>query len=145
MSSCQPDGKLVVVGYPNTESTDSGLRAGALNPNGSLDSTFGIGARCAPRSAISIAVRMAPPFSPTARSSRLDFATNTLQSAEFALARYVGSSGGGGVVLTSAVSRKTHGAAGAFDIALPLSGAPGVQAAAPVAATRWSSRSAATW
>ena len=29
--------------------------------------------------------------------------------------------------LTSAVSRKTHGAAGVFDIALPLSGTPGVE------------------
>jgi hypothetical protein len=31
--------------------------------------------------------------------------------------------------LTSAVSRKTHGAAGAFDINLPLSGTPGLNAA----------------
>ncbi len=35
--------------------------------------------------------------------------------------------GGPALQLTSAVSRKTHGAAGAFDINLPLSGSPGIE------------------
>ncbi len=42
--------------------------------------------------------------------------------------------------LTSAVSRKTHGAAGTFDINLPLSGTVGVECSlgGGTAITRWS-------
>jgi len=124
----QPDGKLVVVGYPNTESTDSDFVLARLNPNGSLDSTFGIGGKVHTSFGDLNGGANGAALQPDGKIVAVGFqATNTLQSAEFALARYVGSSGGGGVVLTSAVSRKTHGAAGAFDIALPLSGAPGVE------------------
>lgn len=39
----QADGKIVTVGYPNTESSDSDFALARLNTDGSLDPTFGIG------------------------------------------------------------------------------------------------------
>ncbi|MBS0432929.1 MAG: hypothetical protein JSS21_11080 [Proteobacteria bacterium] len=41
----QGDGKLVVVGYPNSESSDSDFTLARLNSDGSLDATFGRGGR----------------------------------------------------------------------------------------------------
>ena len=39
----QSDGKIVTVGYANTESSDSDFLLARLNPRGSLDATFGVG------------------------------------------------------------------------------------------------------
>ncbi|HJU26492.1 MAG TPA: delta-60 repeat domain-containing protein [Rhodanobacteraceae bacterium] len=41
----QGNGKIVVAGYPNSESSDSDFTLARLNPDGSLDSTFGRGGR----------------------------------------------------------------------------------------------------
>src|SRR5204862_2534471 len=41
----QSDGKIVTVGYANTESSDSDFLLARLNPRGSLDSTFGVGGK----------------------------------------------------------------------------------------------------
>ncbi|MGH8213487.1 MAG: hypothetical protein ACREPP_09710 [Rhodanobacteraceae bacterium] len=41
----QGDGKIVLVGYPNSESSDSDFTLARLNPNGSFDTTFGRGGR----------------------------------------------------------------------------------------------------
>jgi len=41
----QADGKLIVVGYPDSESSDSDFTLARLNTNGSLDSTFGVGGK----------------------------------------------------------------------------------------------------
>jgi len=41
----QTDGKIVTVGYPNTESSDSDFLLARCNRNGSLDSTFGMGGK----------------------------------------------------------------------------------------------------
>lgn len=41
----QNDGKLVLVGYPDSESSDSDFTLARLNPNGSLDTGFGRGGR----------------------------------------------------------------------------------------------------
>jgi uncharacterized delta-60 repeat protein len=38
----QHDGKIITVGYANTESSDSDFLLARLNPNGSLDTTFGV-------------------------------------------------------------------------------------------------------
>ena len=38
----QKDGKIIVVGYPNTEDSDSDFTLARLKPNGALDSTFGV-------------------------------------------------------------------------------------------------------
>ena len=122
----QPDGKLIVVGYPNSESSDSDFVLARLNPNGTLDSTFGSGGKVRTSFGDLNGGANGAVLQPDGRIVAVGFqATNTLRWAEFALARYLGSSGGG--ALASAVSRKTHGAAGTFDIALPLSGEPGVE------------------
>jgi uncharacterized delta-60 repeat protein len=41
----QPDGKIVTVGYADTESSDSDFLLARLNSNGSLDTTFGVGGK----------------------------------------------------------------------------------------------------
>ncbi len=41
----QSDGKIITVGYANTEDSDSDFLLARLNPRGSLDSTFGIGGK----------------------------------------------------------------------------------------------------
>ncbi len=41
----QRDGKIITVGYPNTESSDSDFLLARLNTSGSLDTTFGIGGK----------------------------------------------------------------------------------------------------
>ena len=41
----QSDGKIVTVGYPNTESSDSDFLLARLNSTGSLDSSFGAGGK----------------------------------------------------------------------------------------------------
>jgi uncharacterized delta-60 repeat protein len=41
----QRDGKIVTVGYANTESSDSDFLLARLNPRGSLDATFGVGGK----------------------------------------------------------------------------------------------------
>ncbi len=41
----QADGKLIAVGYPNSESSDSDFTLARLNTNGSLDMTFGVGGK----------------------------------------------------------------------------------------------------
>lgn len=41
----QADGKIVTVGYPNTESSDSDFLLARLNKNGSLDNSFGVGGK----------------------------------------------------------------------------------------------------
>ena len=41
----QRDGKIVLVGYPNSESSDSDFLLARLDRDGSLDATFGTGGR----------------------------------------------------------------------------------------------------
>jgi uncharacterized delta-60 repeat protein len=41
----QSDGKIITVGYANTESPDSDFLLARLNPRGSLDTTFGVGGK----------------------------------------------------------------------------------------------------
>ncbi|MEO5718236.1 MAG: delta-60 repeat domain-containing protein [Chthoniobacterales bacterium] len=122
----QGDGKIIAVGYPNTESSDSDFLLARLSSAGGLDSTFGIGGKVRasfgdlndgangallqPDGKIVVAG-----FHPTA-SNRF---------AEFEVARFLGSSGS--FLLTSAVSRLTHGSAGTFDVTLPLTGEPGLE------------------
>ena len=41
----QPDGKIITVGYRNSESSDSDFLLASLNTNGKLDRTFGVGGK----------------------------------------------------------------------------------------------------
>ncbi|MBA3544794.1 MAG: hypothetical protein H0T83_10210 [Chthoniobacterales bacterium] len=122
----QTDGKIVTVGYPNSESSDGDFLLARLTTSGALDSTFGIGGKV--RASLgdlndgangallqSDGKIVAVGFHPTPSS----------KFSEFAVARFLGSTGS--LSVTSAVSRKTQGSAGTFDISLPLVGDPGVE------------------
>src|SRR6266478_1688736 len=122
----QPDGKIVTAGYPNTESSDSDFLLARLKTNGSLDRTFGIGGKVRTSFGDLNGGAYGAVLQPDGKIVAVGFqATFTNRWSEFALARYLGNSSS--LALTSAVSRKTHGSAGAFDIPLPLSGSPGVE------------------
>ena len=41
----QSDGKIITVGCPNSESSDSDFLLARLNPRGALDNTFGVGGK----------------------------------------------------------------------------------------------------
>jgi uncharacterized delta-60 repeat protein len=41
----QSDGKIITVGYANTEDSDSDFLLARLNPRGSLDASFGVGGK----------------------------------------------------------------------------------------------------
>jgi uncharacterized delta-60 repeat protein len=122
----QSDGKIVVVGYPNSESSDSDFTLARLRPNGSLDPSFGSGGKVRTSFGDLNGGANGAALQADGKIVAVGFqATNTDRWAEFALARYV--NGSTSLALVSAVSRKTHGTAGAFDVALPLSGDPGVE------------------
>ncbi len=122
----QGDGKIIAVGYPNTESSDSDFLLARLNTNGALDTTFGTGGEVRTSFGDLNGGANAAALQPDGKIIAVGFqATATNKFAEFALARYLDASST--LALTSAVSRKTHGSAGAFDIALPLAGEPGVE------------------
>jgi uncharacterized delta-60 repeat protein len=122
----QPDGKIITVGYPNTESSDSDFLLARCNPNGSLDSSFGVGGKVRTSFGDLNGGAYGAVLQPDGKIVVVGFqATATDRFAEFALARYLGSASS--LALTSALSRKTHGSAGTFVIPLPLSGSPGVE------------------
>jgi len=122
----QPDGKIITVGYPNTESSDSDFLLARCNANGSLDTTFGVGGKVRTSFGDLNGGAYGAVLQPDGKIVAVGFqATATNRFAEFALARYLGSSGS--LALTSAVSRKPHGSAGTFDVPLPLTGEPGVE------------------
>jgi uncharacterized delta-60 repeat protein len=122
----QGDGKIIAVGYPNTESSDSDFLLAPLNTNGALDTTFGIGGKVRTSFGDLNGGANGAAFQPDGKIVAVGFqATATSKFAQFAVARYLDSSSG--FALTSAVSRKTHGSAGTFDIALPLVGEAGLE------------------
>ena len=120
----QSDGRLIVIGSGNF-SNDSAFHLLRFDGNGSLDSTFGSGGRVdtsfdQPTEGVALV------FQPDGNlvAGGLTSSDPYYQHSDFALARYVI---GGSFRLTSAVSRKTHGSAGTFDVNLPLTGQPGVE------------------
>ncbi|HEY8671303.1 MAG TPA: delta-60 repeat domain-containing protein, partial [Terriglobales bacterium] len=122
----QPDGKIVTAGYPNTESSDSDFLLARCNSNGSLDTTFGVGGKVRTSFGDLNGGAYGAVLQPDGKIVAVGFnATFTNKWAEFALARYLGSSGS--LLLTSSVSRKTHGDVATFDIPLPVTGEPGVE------------------
>src|SRR5712691_4314784 len=122
----QPDGKIVTAGYPNTESSDSDFLLARCNTNGSLDTTFGVGGKVRTSFGDLNGGAYGAVLQPDGKIAAVGFqATSTNRFAEFALARYLGSSSS--LSLASAVSRKTHAGSGTFDVSLPLTGEPGVE------------------
>ena len=87
----QPDGKIVTVGYPNTESSDSDFLLARLKRNGSLDRTFGIGGKVRTSFGDLNGGAYGAVLQPDGKIVAVGFqATFTNRFAEFALARYLG-------------------------------------------------------
>ena len=89
----QPDGKIVTVGYPNTESSDSDFLLARLNTNGSLDTTFGVGGKVRTSFGDLNGGAYGAVLQPDGKIVAVGFnATQTSSGVDFALARYLGSS-----------------------------------------------------
>ncbi|OLC26601.1 MAG: hypothetical protein AUH91_04280 [Verrucomicrobia bacterium 13_1_40CM_4_54_4] len=87
----QPDGKIVTVGYPNTESSDSDFLLARLKTNGSLDRTFGIGGKVRTSFGDLNGGAYGAVLQLDGKIVAVGFqATATNKFAEFALARYLG-------------------------------------------------------
>jgi uncharacterized delta-60 repeat protein len=122
----QGDGKIVTVGYPNSESSDADFLLARLNTSGALDTTFGIGGKVRASFGDLNDGANGALLQPDGKIVAVGFhPTPSNRFAEFEVARFLGSSGS--LSITSAVSRKTHGGAGSFDISLPLIGEPGLE------------------
>jgi uncharacterized delta-60 repeat protein len=86
----QADGKIVAVGYPNTESSDSDFLLARTNSNGQLDTTFGTGGKVRTSFGNLNGGANGAVLEPDGKVVAVGFqATNTSRSSEFALARYL--------------------------------------------------------
>ena len=91
----QPDGKIITVGYPNTELDDSDFLLARCNPDGSLDPSFGVGGKVRTslgdlNSAANDAV-----LQPDGKIVVVGWnPTQKAGGVEFALVRYLGTPGG---------------------------------------------------
>lgn len=89
----QPDGKIVAVGYANTESSDSDFLLARCLPNGFLDRTFGRGGRVRTSFGDLNGGANGALLQEDGKIVAVGFqATATDQSSEYALARYLGNS-----------------------------------------------------
>jgi len=87
----QPDGKLVLVGFPDSESSDSDFTLARLNPDGTLDATFGRAGRVRTSFGDLNGGANGAALQPDGRIVAVGFqATATPKLAQFALARYLG-------------------------------------------------------
>jgi uncharacterized delta-60 repeat protein len=85
------DNKLIVVGYPNSESSDSDFTLARLNPNGTLDAGFGNGGKVRTSFGDLNGGAQGAVLQPDGKIVAVGFqATNTPKWAQFALARYLG-------------------------------------------------------
>jgi uncharacterized delta-60 repeat protein len=91
----QPDGKIITVGYPNTESEDSDFLLARCNPNGSLDPSFGVGGKVRTSFGDLNAGAFGAVLQPDGKIVAVGFNPTKKESGvEFALARYLGTSSG---------------------------------------------------
>ena len=88
----QGDGKIITVGYANTESSDSDFLLARLNPSGSLDTTFGLGGKVRTSFGDLNGGANGAARQPDGKIVAVGFqATFSNRWAEFALARYLDS------------------------------------------------------
>jgi uncharacterized delta-60 repeat protein len=86
----QSDGKIIIVGYPNSESSDSDFLLARLKTNGSLDRTFGIGGKVRTSFGDLNGGANGAALQPDGRIVAVGFqATFSNKWAEFAMARYL--------------------------------------------------------
>lgn len=115
----QADGKILALGDSNS-SNHSGFLLARLNSNGTLDTAFGTGGivRTSFNANVQTEALLLQPD-----GKLIAGGYNFYGDSNFLLARYEFA----GLQMTAAVSRKTHESAGSFDVALPPTGAPGVE------------------
>jgi uncharacterized delta-60 repeat protein len=86
----QHDGRIVVVGYPDSESNDSDFVLARLKPNGALDATFGTGGRVRTSFGDLNGGANGAALQADGKIVAAGFqATSTARSAQFAMARYL--------------------------------------------------------
>jgi uncharacterized delta-60 repeat protein len=91
----QPDGKIVTVGYPNTELDDSDFLLARCNPNGSLDPSFGVGGKVRTSLGDLNSAANGAVLQPDGKIVAVGFhPTETERGVEFALVRYLGAPSG---------------------------------------------------
>ena len=87
----QPDGKLIAVGYPDTESSDSDFLTARLNTDGTLDSSFGVGGKVRTSFGNLNGGANAAVLQPDGKIVAVGFnATPTRKGVDLAMARYLG-------------------------------------------------------
>jgi len=87
----QSDGKIITVGFPNSESSDSDFLLARLNSTGSLDTTFGIGGKVRTSFGNLNGGAYAGALQADGKIVAVGFqATSSRGGVEFALARYLG-------------------------------------------------------
>jgi uncharacterized delta-60 repeat protein len=118
----QSDGKIVVGGYTD-DTVEKDFAVVRYNSNGSLDTSFsGTGKVITDVDNQDVGYSMA--LQADGKIVVAGYTTNP--NYDFAVLRYVGVCAPS-LQLSSAVSRKSHGVAGNFDVDLPLTGQPGVE------------------
>ncbi len=86
----QGDGRIVLVGYPDSESSDSDFVLARLKPNGTLDASFGTGGRVRTTFGDLNGGANGAALQADGKIVAAGFqATNTARSAQFAIARYL--------------------------------------------------------
>ena len=121
----QPDGKLLAGGSVSYSGTGECVFAlSRYTPNGSLDPTFGNNGFVLTNLTVgTLDQAFSLTLQPDGKPVLAGYAAEPGGSYhDFAVTRHIGA-----MELTAAVSRKTHGNAGAFDINLPLAGTPAVE------------------
>jgi uncharacterized delta-60 repeat protein len=132
----QGDGKIITVGYPNTESSDSDFLLARLNADGALDPTFGIGGKVRASFGDLNDAANGALLQPDGKIVAVGFHTTpSNRFSEFEVARFLGSSST--FSLTSAVSRKTHAARGLSTSLCLWSESRGWKTGVPAAVTLW--------
>jgi uncharacterized delta-60 repeat protein len=87
----QSDGKIITVGFPNSESSDSDFLLARLNSTGSLDTTFGIGGKVRTSFGNLNGGANGGALQADGKVVAVGFqATSSRKGVEFALARYLG-------------------------------------------------------
>ncbi len=87
----QSDGKLIAVGYPDTESSDSDFLTARLNTDGTLDSSFGVGGKVRTSFGNLNGGANAAVLQPDGKIVAVGFnATPTRRGVDLAMARYLG-------------------------------------------------------
>jgi uncharacterized delta-60 repeat protein len=103
----QPDGKLVMVGFPSTESSDSDFLLARCWPDGSLDPDFGVGGKVRTSFGKLNGGARGAALHPDGRIVAAGFqATAGPRSVQVAVARYLG---GGAMKVKSPGKQQSHG------------------------------------